>query len=161
MEKKFIAYEGVEIDLSSIYTVLGKEWGYGVELRTEIKDNLLFIETFADPILIGSNLFVKAYNLAELSEVCRLLNFDFSVNIYNASRIMCKLQSKYKTSFFKKIGRNMHFCSVFWDKDDNSLVAGVTTPNSSDTHLYYGYTEHNHEIMFSNDRTILKSFVGR
>lgn len=158
MEKKFIAYEGVEIDPSSIYTVLGKEWGYGVELRTETMDNLLFIETGAEPILIGSNLFVKAYNLAELSEVCRLLNFDFSVNIYNASRIMCKLQSKYKTSFFKKFGRNMHFCSVFWDNDDNSLVAGVTTPNSSDTHLYYGYTEHNHEIMFSNDRTILKSF---
>ena len=57
MEKKFIAYEGVEIDPSSIYRLLGKEWGYGVELRTEIKDNLLFIETFADPILIGSNLF--------------------------------------------------------------------------------------------------------
>ena len=160
MEKKFVAYEGVEIDPSSIYTVLGKEWGYGVELRTEIKDNLLFIETFADPILIGSNLFVKAYNLAELSEVCRLLNFDFSVNIYNASRIMCKLQSKYKTSFFKKFGRNMHFCSVFWDNDDNSLVAGVTTPNSSDTHLYYGYTKHNHEIMFSNDRTILEQLCS-
>lgn len=158
MERKFAAYEGVEIDHSSIYTALGKEWGYGVELHTEIKGNLLFIETGVEPILIGSNLFVKAYNLDELSKVCRLLNFEFSVNMYNASRIMCKLQSKYKTSFFKKFGKDMHFCSVFWDKDDNSLVAGVTTPNSSDTHLYYGYTKHNHEIMFSNDRTILKQF---
>ena len=158
MERKFVAYEGVEIDRSSIYTALGKEWGYDVELHTEIKGNLLFIETGVEPILIGSNLFVKAYNLDELSKVCRLLNFEFSVNMYNASRIMGKLQSKYKTSFFKKFGKDMHFCSVFWDKDDNSLVAGVTTPNSSDTHLYYGYTKHNHEIMFSNDRTILKQF---
>ena len=54
----------------------------------------------------------------------------------------------------------MHFCSVFWDNDDNSLVAGVTTPNSSDTHLYYGYTKHNHEIMFSNDRTILEQLCS-
>ena len=158
MERKFVAYEGVEIDPSSIYTALGKEWGYDVELHSETMDNLFFIETGVEPILIGSNLFVKAYNLDELSKVCRLLNFEFSANMYNASRIMCKLQSKYKTSFFKKFGKYMHFCSVFWDKDANSIVAGVTTPNSSDTHLYYGYTKHNHEIIFSNDRTILKPF---
>ena len=88
MEKKFIAYEGVEIDPSSIYTVLGKEWGYDVELHSETMDNLFFIETGVEPILIGSNLFVKAYNLDELSKVCRLLNFEFSANMYNASRIM-------------------------------------------------------------------------
>ena len=52
----------------------------------------------------------------------------------------------------------MNFCSVIWDEDDNSLVAGVTTPKMLYTCLYYGYTEHNHEIMFSNDRTMLEPF---
>lgn len=52
----------------------------------------------------------------------------------------------------------MHFCSIIYDSNRGSIVAGVTEPNSKYTHLYYGYTKMNHELMFSNDENTLKQF---
>lgn len=52
----------------------------------------------------------------------------------------------------------MHFCSVIYDNNSEDIIAGVTEPNSKYTHLYYGYTKRNNEIMFSNDADILQQF---
>ena len=54
----------------------------------------------------------------------------------------------------------MDFCLVIWDNKENSLVAAVTKANNDYTHLYYGYTKRNHEMIFSNDKNILNKFCS-
>ena len=65
---------------------------------------------------------------------------------------------EYKTGFFEKLKSYMHFCSAVWDRNTNSLIAGVSEPINEFTHLYYGYTRKNSEVMFSNNKDLLKQF---
>ena len=44
--------------------------------------------------------------------------------------------------------------------DIEEMIAGVTEPNNKYTHLYYGYTSKNRELMYSNSRELLEEFCS-
>ena len=167
--QSFIAYKGNEINHESIIKALQRKFVPFYFVKSEVRDNVIFAKVGIikdtgriEPFYIKwpgaertSLLTVGGYNYNKLKLACECLNCNF---LYGSETITNAMYRKYGTGLFKKISEYMNFCSVIWDEDDNSLVAGVTTPKMLYTCLYYGYTEHNHEIMFSNDRTILEPF---
>ena len=167
--QSFIAYKGNEINHESIIKALQRKFVPFYFVKSEVRDNVIFAKVGIikdtgriEPFYIKwpgaertSLLTVGGYNYNKLKLACECLNCNF---LYGSETITNAMYRKYGTGLFKKISEYMNFCSVIWDEDDNSLIAGVTTPKMLYTCLYYGYTEHNHEIMFSNDRTILEPF---
>ena len=167
--QSFIAYKGNEINHESIIKALQRKFVPFYFVKSEVRDNVIFAKVGIikdtgriEPFYIKwpgaertSLLTVGGYNYNKLKLACECLNCNF---LYGSETITNAMYRKYGTGLFKKISEYMNFCSVIWDEDDNSLVAGVTTPKMLYTCLYYGYTEHNHEIMFSNDRTLLEPF---
>ena len=65
---------------------------------------------------------------------------------------------KKSSRIFDSLSHDIHFCAVA--KDCMGLIGGVTESNNLFNHLYYGYTKQNHELMFSNNRTILEQFCN-
>ena len=164
----FIAYSGREFSKDEVLTALRRKCPinyYAVNYKTG--DNLIFAkivynayQSYREPYQSddGGILTVNGYNQDEIERVNRdffCYNIDNS-DIYH--RLTNYMFRDYKTNMFKKLGEYMHFCSVIWDANSNSIIAGVTEPNSKYTHLYYGYTKQNHELMFSNDENILQQF---
>ena len=165
----FIAYKGTEFNKKEIYSAL-KEKNFAEDgIKVKYIRNVFFAKVAPqvyiedmDPIWDDSQtvLTVNGYNQNEIK-----LAIDdavrYRIDNPNEYHYITNLMYRdYGTDMFKKLGEYMHFCSVIWDKTDDTLIAGVTTPNSPHTHLYYGYTKQNHELMFSNDKTILEQFCN-
>lgn len=165
----FIAYKGNEIRRSEIKNALVRRCQSNYTVNYQTGDNLIFAKVVfnsytedRDPHWDNYSgiLTVNGYNQDEIERA----NENFSSYKIKDSdrhqRITNFMYRDYKTNMFRKLGEYMHFCSVVWDKNSDSIVAGVTEPNSEYTHLYYGYTKQNHELMFSNDETILEQFCN-
>ena len=169
----FVAYKGNEINQESIISALQTKCPAGYTVKDKHIGSVVFAKVvnkrlidFFEPLCFKcdgneqtSILTVSGYNYNKLELASECLGYRTSN--YHAYNVMTNVMyNDYGTKIFKKVGEYMDYCSVIWDERDNSVIAGVTTPNDLYTHLYYGYTEHNHEIMFSNDRTILEQLCS-
>lgn len=163
----FVAYRGNEIGEDKIENVLKRRCPsyYTVKCKTGV--DLIFAKVIYDEYTedrdpywnnVAGILTVNGYNQDEIERA----NINFSdYGIDDSDRYQCitnYMYRDYKENMFRELSEDMHFCSVVWDERRESIIAGVTEPNSKYTHLYYGYTKQNHELMFSNDETILEKF---
>ena len=168
-DKTFIVYRGTEVNHETIKSALEEKCpeNYEIFWRYSQLNNMLFgkiIFTNSSPYkepYFDSNtglLSISGYNEGEIA--LAQLNFpSYKVNDSRAYHVIInKLYNDYKEETFKMLSKYMHFCAVIWDSKSNSIIAGVSEPNSLYTYLYYGYTRKCKEIMFSNDIEILQRF---
>ncbi len=167
----FIAYKGREYDRNDIYMVLYRNCpsGYTVKYKYDSANDVIFAKVIynnytgdRDPHYSVDTgiLSVNGYNQNEVERACRSFSC-YGLNDANRyQRITNFLYGDNGENMFKELSKCMHFCSVIYDSNRGSIVAGVTEPNSKYTYLYYGYTKMNHELMFSNDETTLKQLCN-
>lgn len=165
--KWFIAYKGVDINLNDIVSALRNICPQSYTVRSKIGDNLIFskivyadYEDDRDPHWEGDTgiLTVNGYIQSEIRAAVRAYS-KYSISDEDRyQRLTNYMYREYKTDFFEKLKSYMHFCSAVWDRNTNSLIAGVSEPINEYTHLYYGYTRRNSEVMFSNNKELLKQF---
>ena len=163
----FIAYKGTELSADRIrnklsrvcpcnYTVIEKS-DYGFIFAKVVYDQ--YIED-RDPFFDNNRriLTVNGYNQNEIEIAAR--EYNYSINDEDRlHRLINYVYQDYATNMFKELSPYLHFCSVIYEEDSKNIIAGVTVPNSEYTHLYYGYTPRNKEMMFSNNEDVLKEFV--
>ena len=165
--KWFIAYKGVDINLNDIVSALRNICPQSYTVRSKIGDNLIFskivyadYEDDRDPHWEGDTgiLTVNGYVQSEIRNAVSVYS-KYHINDEDRyQRLTNYMYREYKTGFFEKLKSYMHFCSAVWDRNTNSLIAGVSEPINEFTHLYYGYTRKNSEVMFSNNKDLLKQF---
>ena len=164
----FIAYKGTEISSNKIAKKLEKLCPHSYTVKIEkANKNVIFAKIvneydyYSEPDWIDfyELLSVSGYNQQELEAVVINLYaymLGYSRNYY---KIFNSTYKEKGTGMFKYLKEYIHFCSVIYDRVNDSLIAGITVPNSKYNHLYYGYTKINHEIIYSNLREALESFV--
>ena len=101
---------------------------------------------------------VNGYNQTEIGRMIN--NYDLGITDDDQySRATNYMYRKFGNRMFKKM-ENLHVCVAIYDVRKGELLAGVTEPNNQYTHLYYGHTSPNHEVMFSNNEELLKEFCN-
>ena len=166
--KTFIAYYGSEFSKSAVEGVLNELCPYGYTVKSRTCDNVVFSKIILnkytddrDPYWNSQSriLSVNGYNQEEIYDANNLFDEYGITDPDMLHRLTNYLYRDLREAVFMRLKDYMHFCSVFWDDNKESLVAGVTTPNDNPhTHLYYGYTKSNHELMFSNNEVVLTQF---
>lgn len=163
----FIAYKGQEYNYNDICSALSRNCPNFYTVKYKTDSDLIFAKIVYDNYIedrdphYNSNtriLSVNGYNQDEIERACSEFSKYGIDDSDKYQRITNFLYGDNRESMFKKLSQYMHFCSVIYDINKGSIIAGVTKPNSQYTHLYYGYTKMNHELMFSNDESVLKSF---
>lgn len=161
--KYFVAYKGNDLSRSLIRESLERKNRSGdFEVKITGDGDFVFAKIVSnsyqndrDPISDGrGNTAVSGYVQDELGRAIR----NFSLDISDEDRyhtIFLELYRRYGLNMFRQL-ENLHYCTVIHD-DNGELTAAVTTPNNQFTHLYYGYTSPNNEIVYSNCEDILKS----
>ncbi len=165
----FIAYDGREFNFDKITSALKKYVQNNYTIKWEREDSVLFVKIVYDSYIEdrdpywNSNariLTVNGYNQDEIEKAnIHFSSYDID-DTDRYQRLINYMYRDYHTDVFKYLSTYMHFCSVIWDKDNDSIIAGVTEPNNRYTHLYYGYTKQTHELMFSNSNSILEEFCN-
>lgn len=162
----FVAYKGNEINLNDIAQKLEeKNSSYNYVVKKITKNNVLFAKIIyktypedRDPHFEESIITVNGYNQSEIVKAVENLKYS-TCDEDRMQRLTNYLYREYNTDMFKKLKQQrMHFCTAVYDGRTDELVAGVTLPNNEYTHLYYGYTPENKEIMFSNSKEFLEYF---
>lgn len=169
--KIFIAYKGDEYTESDIAKKLNEVCPsyYTVKTMSRLEQGVVFSKIVYDNYVYDRDPYwnsqtriatVSGYNQEEIAST---LNSNYSsYNIDDSDKyhlLMNRLYKDVNYNMFKKLSDcKMHFCSVIWDECSNKFIAGVTEPNAQYTHLYYGYTKRNRDIMFSNDANVLRAF---
>lgn len=164
--KIFVAYKGYEYSQDEIIEALeGFNTSYNYVVKCKKKDDVLFAKIIyksypedRDPHEEDSIITVNGYDQNEISNAVRKFNYNLNDDD-RRHRLTNYLYRDYKIDMFKKLKQqHMHFCTVIYDKITNELIAGVTVPNNQYTHLYYGYTPQNNELMFSNSKEFLQNY---
>ncbi len=165
--KWFIAYKGTDISQNDIVSALRRVCPSNYTVSRKTGNNLVFAKIVydnyvddRDPHWNGDSgiLTVNGYVQSELRNANRAYS-KYGINDEDRyQRLTNYLYSEYKTEMFDKLKEHMHFCSAIWDRSTDDFVAGVTEPRGEYTHLYYGYTRNNYEVMFSNNKELLKQF---
>lgn len=160
--KYFIAYQGTDLSRRDITLAIKKENTFAdFVIKEEPMTNGLFCKIVLsrysedrDPYKdTKDNYYVSAYNQEELESVMNENNYDISdQDKYHL--VIPFLYRDFNIEMFKKLKRT-HTCTVILNKN-NEMIAGVTNPDGSYTHLYYGYTTPNNEIVYSNSMEVLK-----
>lgn len=163
----FIAYKGKEYEENDIYRALDRICPSNYTVKYKTANNLIFAKIIYDNYVEDRDphydsrtgiLSVNGYNQNEVERACRNFSKYGIDDSDRYQRITNCLYADSRENMFKKLSQYMHFCSVIYDNNSEDIIAGVTEPNSKYTHLYYGYTKRNNEIMFSNDADILQQF---
>lgn len=164
----FIAYIGEDIDVEDLSTALDKKTPTNYTVRETKNYNMYFGKivydeyvNYRDPFYDSNNkvLTVSGFNKTEIQNACdKMYNINDSDCFH---RIINYLYHDVEIQVFKKLSDYMHFCAIIYDERKKALIAGVTTPNNEYTHLYYGFTDKNKEIIFSNNEDILKEFCSQ
>lgn len=164
----FIAYKGSEISKDSILKALkgicSKQFVVKYEEGNEvIFAKIVYREDYSDPCWndFGEILTVNGYNMDEIERANQAYSSFGINNPYVYHLITSYMFEKQGTDMFECLRPYMHFCSVICEYEvvkGAVLTAGVTEPNSEYTHLYYGYTNKNRELMFSNKASVLEQF---
>ena len=168
--KFFIAYKGREYSDELIRRVLERNRSLGYTIKCKTCDNLVVFAKEVYDDYVGDRdphyssdtgiLSVNGYNQNEARIACRNFSKYGIDDADQLQRITNFLYKDVKENMFKELGQYMHFCSVIYDSRSGSIVAGVTEPDTKYTHLYYGYTKMNNELMFSNDELTLKELCN-
>lgn len=163
----FIAYKGQEYTENDIYRELNIICPKNYKVKYTTYSDLIFAKIVfnthiddRDPYCnYDANIIsVNGYNQDEIRNACdEISNYEID-DSDRFHKITNYLYNDKKEKMFKKLSKYMHFCSVIYDINRDEFVAGVTVPNSKYTHLFYGYTKMNKELMFSNDDIVLKYF---
>lgn len=163
----FIAYKGNEYEENDIYRALDRICPSNYTVKYKTANDLIFAKIIYDNYVEDRDphydsrtgiLSVNGYNQNEVERACRNFSKYGIDDSDRYQRITNCLYADSRENMFKKLSQYMHFCSVIYDNNSEDIIAGVTEPNSKYTHLYYGYTKRNNEIMFSNDADILQQF---
>ena len=161
--KYFVAYKGNDLSRREIREQLErKNRSSDFEVKIIDEGDMIFAKTVLssyqndrDPYQDGrGSTYVSGYNQEEVSRALR----TFSIEIGDEDKyhaLFIELYNRYMLNMFRKL-EDIHFCTVIHD-DCGDMIAGVSTPNSQYTHLYYGYTSPNNEIVYSNNEDILKN----
>ncbi len=163
----FIAYKGNEFQIKDIENALNKRCPLDFMVKSQVTKNvkiakmvynLFYVDT--EPYRNDNIISVSGYIHSEMKEA--LKHFRGYGLIYDAQVHLLTnyLYKDINVHMFKELGNYLDFCSVIYDKQNDELVAGVSTPTSKYTHLYYGYTKENNEIMYSNDKEVLSDFCN-
>lgn len=165
--ESFIVFKGIEYDNDTILSTLKIICpdDYKIKCLLFNEENLLIAKIFPEGESFKYNLVnrgaitVNGYNKEEIKIACeKNSNINTSVN---HQQIINGLYQRNREEIFLKLSEYMHFCSVIYDEFNDNIIAGVTEPNSQDTHLYYGYTKKNNELMFSNNEFLLQQFCDK
>lgn len=169
----FIAYHGEDVNTDLLMDELKHKCSENYLVNKKVSNKSIFIKiipedektsAFQEPYKCykGVNIFVGAYFNVKLNlERHNYLEQYIDKGYYpNNPIVIDTLYSTLGTYEFEILSNYMDFCLVFWDDKENSLVAAVTKANNDYTHLYYGYTKRNHEMIFSNDKNILSKFCS-
>lgn len=168
--RTFIAYQGREYSNHDIVARLNRDCpgGYTVKSNTKRDDGVVFAKIVYDNYLEDRDpnhsqvgvMTVNGYDQDEIGNAVR----DYSTyNIDDSDKYHVLVNRLYRDSgesVFRKLESRMNFCSVIWDGRTKDLIAGVTNGRKSYTKLYYGYTNNNEELMFSNDAEVLRDFCS-
>ena len=168
----FIAYHGEDVNNDLLIDELKHRCSENYLVNKRVSNKSIFIKIIPKDIKTSAfqepykcynnvnNLYVGAYFNVKLNlERHNYLKQYIDKGYYpNNPVVIDTLYSTLGTDEFKILSNYMDFCLVFWDDKEDSLVAAVSEPNNDYTHLYYGYTIINHEMMFSNDKNILNNF---
>ena len=169
---RFIAYEGSEFSPNEITSELNKTCSSSYSVKNfKSDDGLVFAKQVYDNYLgdrdpyWNSNTKIGTVSGYDQNEIAAANNEYYSyTKIDDSDRYHVLINMLYKDcgiDVFKKLSKcGMHFCSVIWDDKSEELVAGVTEATDQYTHLYYGYTKSNGEVMYSNDADTLKAFCN-
>lgn len=165
--KFFIAYKGNDVKKSELEDALARICPSNYRVKRFGDDNLFFGKIVyneflddRDPYWNQRNLIltVNGYNQQEIARANEHFS-SYRITDYDQyQRLTNFVYCDEGPNIFKRLSPFMHFCSVIYDARRDKLIAGVTEPNSDYTHLYYGYTRENGEVMFSNNRFILDDF---
>lgn len=165
--ESFVAYQGKEISPRVIVDAFLKRfpnmfWG--------IQDDLVFVQSFFHQQRAQNHfglackkdvLIVSAFEQEQIAYVARKLRSRYFISDPAEYLLLIqKIYGDYDTGMFKALSEYANFCAVIWDQRKKQMLAGVTTPLKYFTHLHYGYTPQNHELIFSNDIRLLSLFVN-
>ncbi len=170
----FIAYHGEDVNTDLLIDELKQKCTENYLVNKEVANKSVFIKIipenekssyFQEPYKSRNsinNLYVGAYFNVELNPKKHpTLEKYYNKGYYSNNPVLIDtLYYTLWTGEFKILSDYMDFCLVIWDNKENSLVAAVTKANNDYTHLYYGYTKRNHEMIFSNDKSILNKFCS-
>lgn len=164
----FIAYKGIEYDKCQIKRALDNICPDDYTVKCYYQDEVVFAKVVYDEYLSDRDPFyndntdilsVSGYNQEGLSEVIE--DFQYKYNLDDSDRyhlLMNYLYNDNQEKIFKMLRNRLDFTSVFWDKVNNRIVAGITKATKRQINLFYGYTTNNKELMFTNNRDLLESF---
>ncbi len=160
--KYFIAYKGTDLSKEIIqdalesknrsgdYTVKVKENGYATFAKIVANSYGSDRDPFYDNPT--DTMFVSGFNQDEMGRLVKKYNDDITdEDRYHT--ILPFLYHRDNLGMFK-LFNNTHLCTAWVDRS-GGLTAGVTVPSNQFTHLYYGYTRPNNEVVFSNNQEIL------
>ncbi len=162
--KYFVAYKGEDLSLYDLDSRLKKKNGSSSDytVKTYNNDRVLLskivnreYQNDRDPYDDrNGNCFVSGYVNEDLKRMIDSIGADIT-DSDRYHTVLSELYNDYGLDMFDMLARrNVHVCTVFYA--DGELVAGVTTPNSPLNHLYYGFTEENNELVYSNSEEYLK-----
>ena len=164
--RAFIAYQGREYTSDEIQKKLSKRRGQSFIVKSEVDKatGTIFAKVVyheyvedRDPLYKNRILTVNGYIQSEMERECNNYSNYAITDSDRYHSLVYYLYKDYGTEVFSKLDM-IHFCSVIYDENSNKIIAGVTKASSKYTHLFYGYTKENHELMFSNIREILIDF---
>ena len=164
----FIAYRGNEFTENDIARKLREKCPsyYTVKTTNRSDKGVIFSKIVYDNYVTdrdpywNSQTKIATVSGYDQSEVSMSIDNHYDVSDPDKYHLLFnKMYKDYREKFYKFLsGENMHFCSVVWDEKTEDLIAGVTSPIDQYTHLFYGLTKTNGEMMYSNDRDVLEYF---
>lgn len=167
--KTFIAYKGSEFNQTEIVRCLEAICPTQYKVKTIVRNqsNLVMAKIVynsykedRDPYFLSNRtIAVSGYCQSEIEKTIKAS--EFSIDDPDKYHLLINaLYVEKELNLFKTLNEYMHFCTVIWDEPKQKLIAGVTIPksNNRNTHLYYGFTKKNKEVIFSNDQNILYNF---
>lgn len=166
----FIAYQGNDISADNIVSALSERCPRNFTVMRKKGDGLVFAKIVYGAYVEDRDPFWNAYrgvltvsgfNQNEIEKA--VINSEYRDDLSDRDKshqIINLLFCNYGNQVFKNLSNYMHFCSVIWDRNTDSLIAGVTEPNSNYNHLYYGHTKENKDFIFSNNKDILYLFCS-
>ena len=163
----FIAYKGTEFTQSDIENALLKICPEDYSIKCFSDDKAVFAKIVFYKFMSERDPFwnrkegiitVNGYNQDELARANKVFSFYNIEDVDRYHMLINYMYRDYRNDMFKALGSHMHFCSAIYDKNADLIIAGVTKPNSKYTHLFYGYTKQNKELIFSNDENVLEGF---
>ena len=160
--REFIVYQGSEISFAKLCSSLEQIMPEESVIRCLRPENVTLAKIVKDadnrePLKSSKIYMVNGYDCEDIRTYARnyLEEAQIDPNELELYPNIFMVQFK-KQKLFTELSDKLSFCSVIYDAATKKIIAGVTTPNSKYTHLYYGYTKNKREIIYSNSEEVLQ-----